>query len=129
MTSAPSAVKPARRTFGSVFKDRAFAPAMTLSLTVLLTVIALGLLTLSSVRLRSSSGATDLARVRADSPLVCGELPLVCGEPLFARDEPLLVSDDSLLVRDEPLFVREEPLLVRDESLLVRDEPLLVREE
>lgn len=46
---------------------RGFALVITLSLMILMTVIAVGLLTLSSVSLRSSIGALDQSRARANA--------------------------------------------------------------
>lgn len=47
--------------------QRGFALVITLSLMILLTIIAVGLLALSSVSLRSSGGALEIARARANA--------------------------------------------------------------
>ena len=50
-------------------KSRGFALVVTLSLMILLTLIAVGLLTLSSIALRSSSEESAMATVRANARL------------------------------------------------------------
>lgn len=49
--------------------NRGFALVATLSLMILLTVIAVGLLTLSSISLRSSSQGSSMATARANARL------------------------------------------------------------
>ena len=58
-------------------RQNGFALVVTLSLMILLTIIAVGLLTLSSVSLRSSSSGLDIARARANARMA---LTLALGE-------------------------------------------------
>jgi hypothetical protein len=64
-------------------KERGFALIVTLSLMILLTVIAVGLLTLSTVSLRSSSQSNEVATARANARMALimalGELQKAAG--------------------------------------------------
>lgn len=61
--------KPTRRLIRPRLRDAGFALIVTLSLMVLLTIIAVGLLSLSSVSIRSASQAAELATARANARL------------------------------------------------------------
>ena len=80
---------------------RGFALVVTLSLMILLTVIAVGLLTLSSISLRSSSQGDALATARANARLALmlalGELQKEAGpdQRVTARAEILDTSPDT----------------------------------
>jgi Tfp pilus assembly protein PilX len=91
-----------KRTFGPKarrFPERGFALVVTLSLMILLTVIAVGLLTLSSISLRSSSQGEAMATARANARmammLALGDLQKSAGpdQGVTARADVLDTTD------------------------------------
>ena len=82
------------------FKQRGFALIVTLSLMILLTVIAVGLLTLSSISLRSSASGEASARAYANARLAVmmavGELQKEAG------DDRRITADASILSESSP---------------------------
>jgi Tfp pilus assembly protein PilX len=74
---------PSGRSHSGSFVGKGFALVVTLSLMILLTIIAVGLLTLSSVSLRSSSAQNAQAAARANARMALmiaiGELQKLAG--------------------------------------------------
>jgi hypothetical protein len=85
-----------------IFRRKGFALIVTLSLMILLTVIAVGLLSLSSISLRSSTQGNAMATARANARmglmLAIGELQKNAGadQRVTARAEVTDVTDDKI---------------------------------
>ncbi len=88
-------------------RSRGFALVVTLSLMILLTVIAVGLLSLSSISLRASSQSSDLATARSNARmalmLAIGELQLQAGPDtrITARAD---ILDDQNNAKNPPIL-------------------------
>jgi hypothetical protein len=79
--------------------NRGFALVVTLSLMVLLTVIAVGLLTLSSISLRSSAQGSAVAQAQANARLA---LMIAIGELQKEMGPDMRISSESALLDTSP---------------------------